>query len=91
MESSRALGHDIEAENNCAHAIGTFKKDEMYQAQIRQLSWILNKENVTSFSLCPSVDVNSVFPLFLCPFVPLLIFFLSVSAPLSSVLLSALF
>lgn len=39
---------------------------------MRQIPWILNSERDvrTSSSLCPSVDVNSVFPLFLCLFVP---------------------
>lgn len=52
---------------------------------MRQIPWILNSERDvrTSSSLCPSVDVNSVFPLFLCLFVPPPNFIFNASTPFS--------
>lgn len=46
---------------------------------------------MTSFSLCPSVDVNSVFPLFFCLFVPLLISLSFCICPFYSVLFFCIF
>lgn len=65
--------------------------NEKHQAKLRQLSWILKKDVVTSFSLCPSVDVNSVFPLFFCLFVPLLISLSFCICPFYSVLFFCIF
>lgn len=79
-ETSRALSHGIEAERYCNWHILI---NEINQAPIIQLSWILKRDVLTSSSLCPPVDVNSVFPLFFCLFVLPLISFLYVSSPFS--------
>lgn len=53
----------------------------MNRAQIGKVFWILKRDVVTSSSSCPSVDVNSVFPLFFLSFCAPLISFLYVYTP----------